>query len=71
MLHDSLSPSPYQSQTSQHYSPVILLNVEKVEDLDPFFGSQHYSPAQGSGGPYVPIKDDSPVEEVAAVTKKV
>nr|GEW82197.1 hypothetical protein [Tanacetum cinerariifolium] len=67
MLHES--PPPYQSQTSQHHS-VSRLNVKDVQDLDPFFGSQDYSPTQGSGGPSVPVGDDFLTEEAAPFKKK-
>nr|GEY86720.1 integrase, catalytic region, zinc finger, CCHC-type, peptidase aspartic, catalytic [Tanacetum cinerariifolium] len=63
MLHES--PSPYQSQTSQRHS-VNRFNVKDVQDLDPFFGRQDYSPTQGSGGPSVPVGDDFLTEEVMA-----
>ncbi|GKA44423.1 hypothetical protein Tco_0737147 [Tanacetum coccineum] len=33
------------------------------EDLDSFFGSQQYTPTQGSGGPSDPVEADDHVEE--------
>ncbi|GKD60619.1 hypothetical protein Tco_1298128 [Tanacetum coccineum] len=70
MLHDSSSPPSYQCQSFQHYSLVNHFNDDEVEDLDPFFHSQHYSPAQGSCGPSIPVQDDSLIEEVVVIPKK-
>ncbi|GJX38319.1 hypothetical protein Tco_0251622 [Tanacetum coccineum] len=69
MFCDSSSPSTYQFQSSQHYSPVHPFNVDEVEDMNPFFGSQRYSSAQASGGPSEPVQDDSPIEEVLSQEK--
>ncbi|GJX65682.1 hypothetical protein Tco_0300025 [Tanacetum coccineum] len=67
MLYES-STQRY-NQTSQHHS-VSRFNVEDVQDLDPFFGSQDYSPAQGSSDLSVPVGDDFLAEEVAPFKKK-
>ncbi|GKC44464.1 hypothetical protein Tco_1062186 [Tanacetum coccineum] len=67
MLPDSSSPPPYQSQTSQHYYFVNSFNID--DDMDPFLGRQECYPTQDTGGPFVPVQDDSPAKQATPVKK--
>nr|GEU61488.1 hypothetical protein [Tanacetum cinerariifolium] len=56
MCRLQMSSSPYQSQPSQHFSPVNLFALD-----DEFKSLVEYALGQGSGG----FQDNSPIVEVA------
>ncbi|GJW47743.1 cytokinin dehydrogenase 3-like protein [Tanacetum coccineum] len=61
-----MSSTSYQSKPSQHFSSVNRFALDNEFEL--LF---EYHPGQGTVGPFVPVQDDSPSEEVAPVKRKI